>query len=168
MPNIMTETICLQCSAPLNGLVCEYCGSLANLHMNRDEEMQALTEYHNILLKLEEKPEAEIKMLSKGFIPSNPDVLIEAGVRVIPLIDFTNTSDDVVEAAARRLDAISLKLRLLPPTPEIARALKEFEPVAEDFKVTHKRQDKVFTIWATIFIAIMVMACLFFGYLLLT
>lgn len=163
----MTETNCLQCSAPLNGLICEYCGSLANLHMNRDEEMQALTEYHNILLKLEEKPEAEIKMLSKGFIPSNPDVLIEAGIRVMPLIDLTNTGDDVVEAAARRLDAISLKLRLLPDTPEITQALNEFETFTEAFKVLHKKQDKEAGILVALILVFIIAACLFFGYLLM-
>lgn len=163
----MTKTTCLQCSAPLNGLVCEYCGSLANLHMNQDEEMQALTEYHNILLKLEEKPEAEIKILSNGFIPSNPDVLIEAGVRMIPIIDLTNTYDDVVEAASRRLDAISLRLRLLPDTPEITRALKEFETFTEEFNVLHKKQSKETNILIALLLVFIIAACLFFGFLLI-
>jgi len=163
----MTETTCLQCNAPLNGLVCEYCGSLARLHMNREEEMQALTEYHNILLKLEEKPEDEIKMLSKGFIPLNPDVLIQAGIRVMPLIDLTNTGDDVVEAAARRLDAISLKLRLLPDMPEITQALEEFETFSEEFKVLHKKQSREGSILAILFVVFVIAACLFFGYLLM-
>jgi hypothetical protein len=136
--------------------------------MNRDEEMQALTEYHNILLKLEEKPEAEIKILSKGFIPSNPDVLIEAGIRVMPLVDLTNTGDDVVEAAARRLDVITLKLRLLPDTPEIAQAVKEFETFTEEFKVLHKKQDKEGCIIAVLIVVFIIAACLFFGYLLMS
>lgn len=163
----MIETTCHQCNAPLNGFVCEYCGSLANLYMNREEEMQALTEYHNILLKLEEKPEEEIKMLSKGFIPSNPDVLIEAGIRVMPLIDLTNTGDDVVEAAARRLDAISLKLRLLPDGSESTRALQEFDTFTEEFKLLHKKQDREGGIIAVLMILFMIAACLFFGYLLM-
>ena len=163
----MIKTTCLQCNAPLNGLVCEYCGSLANLHMNRDEEMQALTEYHNILLKLEEKPEDEIKMLSKGFIPSNPEVLVEAGIRVMPLIDLTNTGDDVVEAAARRLDAISLKIRLLPDMPESKRALQEFETFIEEFKLLHKKQDREGGIIAVLMLVFMLAVCLFFGYLLM-
>lgn len=163
----MIETTCLQCNARLNGLVCEYCGSLANLHMNRDEEMQALTEYHNILLKLEEEPDDEIKMLSKGFIPSNPDVLIEAGIRVMPLIDLTNTGDDVVEAAARRLDAIRLKLRLLPDMPETRQALEAFETFAEEFKILHKKQDREGGIIAVLMLVFVIAACLFFGYLLM-
>lgn len=163
----MIETTCLQCNAPLNGLICEYCGSLANLHMNRDEEMQALTEYHNILLKLEEKPEDEIKMLSKGFIPLNPDVLIEAGIRLMPLIDLTNTGDDVVEAAARRLDAISLKLRLLPDMPEITQALEEFETFTKEFKVLHTKQYREGGVIAVLMIVFVIAACLFFGYLLM-
>lgn len=163
----MTETTCLQCSAPLNGLVCEYCGSLARLRMNRDEEMQALTEYHNILLKLEEKPETEIKLLSKGFIPSNPDVLIEAGVRVIPMIDLANPSDDVAEAASRRLTAIILKLRLLPSTPEITQALNEFKSFMEEFKVFHKKQDRESNIIILLGVVFLIAACLFFGYLLM-
>lgn len=163
----MTKTTCLQCSAPLNGLVCEYCGSLARLHLNRDEEKQALTEYHNILLKLEDKPKTEIKLLSKGFIPSNPDVLIEAGVHVIPMIDLTNPGDDVTEAASRRLDAITLKLRLLPPTPETTRALEEFDSFMEEFKVLHKKQDREGGILILLIVVFMIAACLFFGFLLI-
>jgi len=135
--------------------------------MNRDEEMQALTEYHNILLKLEEKPETEIKLLSKGFIPSNPDVLIEAGVRVIPMIDLTNTGDDVVEAASRRLNAIILKLRLLPPTPETTQALNEFESFMEEFKALHKKQGREGGIIILLIVVFLIAACLFFGFLLM-
>ena len=163
----MIETTCHQCNAPLNGLVCEYCGSLANLHMNRDEEMQALTEYHNILLKPEEKPEEEVKMLSKGFIPLNPEVLIEAGIRLMPLIDLTNTGDDVVEAAARRLDAISLKLRLLPDMPEITQALEEFETFMKEFKALHAKQYREGGVIAVLMVVFVIAACLFFGYLLM-
>ena len=106
-------------------------------------------------------------MLSKGFIPLNPEVLIEAGIRLMPLIDLTNTGDDVVEAAARRLDAISLKLRLLPDMPETTQALEEFETFMKEFKALHAKQYREGGVIAVLMVVFVIAACLFFGYLLM-
>ena len=153
---------CNRCGAQLNGLVCEYCGSLARLHMNRDEERDALAEYHNILLNME--PKAQINLLQNGFIPDATDVLIEAGIRCIPLIDIKQTADDTVEAAYRRLQAIMIKLRLLPANAEITQALKEFERVTKAYQTS----DRQLSIVLTVIAVIMVVICIGFAVFLLT
>ena len=148
----MSENTCQQCSAQLKGLVCEYCGSLARLHLNREEERDALAEYHNILLKLDS--EAQINLLQNGFIPDAPDVLIEAGIRCVPLIDIKQTADDVVEAAYRRLQAIMIKLRLLPSTADITQALQEFERVTNEYNQSDRKLNIVLSVLAIIIVIV--------------
>ena len=105
------EQTCTRCGAPVNGLVCEYCGSLTATLSDSAAEEQAIDEFHEILLTKDE--ETQVKMLKSGFIPDSPTALIEAGVHCIPLIDTGSPSDDVVISAGTRLQAIVTKLKLM-------------------------------------------------------
>lgn len=112
-------------------MICQYCGAMAVLSDDAKVEKAGLEEFCK-LLQSRDAP-AQVKLLETGFIPSLPPVLIEAGVRCVPMIRVGH-ADAVANSALRRLDTVILKLKLLEPNPEIRRALAEFEAVIKEFK----------------------------------
>lgn len=123
----MMNAQCNSCGASVNGLVCDYCGSTNQLIMDLQMQKEALAEYHQILQK--QKKVVKAKMLRNGFLPDAPEILMEAGLRVIPLIDYEKSDDVVVKGAVQRLRAIVTKLRLMEPTEQVQAAVAEFESV---------------------------------------
>ncbi len=115
---------CPQCGAPLKRALCEYCGTLGLPHPNVDEQKQALEVFHGLLAAKEEQ--GQVALLKNGFLPADREVLIEAGLRCLPLIGHDSTGD-LEEAAIARLRAIIAKLNLLPGDSAARQAVKNFE-----------------------------------------
>jgi hypothetical protein len=122
---------CSRCGAAASGLVCAYCGALTGTPGGGDFERQALEEFCGLLQGKDWKEQA--KLLESGYIPSSPGGLIEAGVRCVPFIKGERF-ERPAEAAVRRLEAIVLKLKLLPRSDENQRAVSEFEGVVAEFR----------------------------------
>ena len=115
---------CPQCGAPLKRALCEYCGTLGLPHPNVDEQKQALEVFHGLLAGKDEQ--GQIALLKNGFLPDDREVLIEAGLRCVPLIGHDSTGD-LEEAAIARLRAIIAKLNLVPGNSAARQAAKNFE-----------------------------------------
>jgi hypothetical protein len=103
------------------------------------------------------EPEKKAEFIQHGFIPENSDNLIDAGVRSVALIDFNMDDDDEPSnSASNRLRAITLKLRIMESTPEISRAVAEFETVLK--KHDRSERNSNFVTWFFIvFIGIMLL-----------
>ena len=67
-----------------SGTVCEACGVQMGPRVPVAEQMKALDAYHR---ELEVAPEARKReMLRDGYIPGDPEVLIDAGLKAIPYL----------------------------------------------------------------------------------
>ncbi len=83
--------------------------------------MRALETYHEAVgLK---DPAGQAALLLSGYLPDSAEVLIEAGVRCIPLLRCEREA--VADAARHRLEAVLFKLRRLPQTHEVSRTVEE-------------------------------------------
>lgn len=120
----ISPTVCPQCGAPLKRALCEYCGTLGLSRPNMDEQKQALEIFHSLLADKDEK--GQLALLKNGFLPDDRDVLIESGLRCVPLIGHDSTGD-IEEAAIARLRAIVAKLNLMPGDSKARQAAKNFE-----------------------------------------
>ncbi len=133
----MPDSRCRSCGAAVKNLICEYCGSPTAGTFDLATQKEALDEYHYILQSQSE--EVQIKMLRNGFLPDAEDLLIDAGVRCIPLIELDSTAEEVPRAALWRLKAITTKLKLMAPTARSEQAVKEFETLINDFDKADRR-----------------------------
>jgi hypothetical protein len=77
-----------------------------------------------------------INLLKNGFLPDDKRVLIEAGLRCMPLIS-PEGDRKVTVAAAGRLKAITSKLRLMPTDADVYHALAEFDAKLKE----HERRE---------------------------
>ena len=126
---------CESCGAPAGGLICEHCGQPAARLMGAADENRALDEYHRLLQNL--KPPEQRNWLSSGFLPDNKEVLIEAGIYCLP---FLKTMA-VYEAAASRLEAVIVKLGLMPGDERSRRAVADFQAKLKDYKSAKRKDD---------------------------
>ncbi len=130
------EINCDSCGAPASGLICGHCGRLTARLKSAADENRALDEYHTQLQRL--KPQEQSKwLLESGFLPDSPEVLIEAGIYCVPFLK--NMS--VYESAAARLEAIILKLKLLPGDSQAHRAVEDFQSQIAQYKSQKKKDD---------------------------
>lgn len=127
----MASGPCRQCGAPVGGLICAFCGSLAGAEGDRGEQERALDEFHRILgLK---PAEDQAKLLGTGYVPEDRDLAVKAGLRCIPLIGGS-APDPVKQAAVARLKAIVVRLKIQAPDDAASqRAVREFEAKIEEF-----------------------------------
>jgi hypothetical protein len=143
----------------VSGLVCAHCGKLAAPLNNAADENRALDEYHKQLQKLEPGKESK-RLLESGFLPDNRDVLIEAGIYCVPLLKNVT----IYESAASRLEAIILKLNLMPNEDrQTRRAVEDFQARIKQYKAT-KRSDDLYGIGCLLLIAAAIIA---FGWVLI-
>lgn len=133
-----SETNCNSCGAPFSGLICEHCGKLTARLESAADENHALDEYHKLLSK-QTPAEQRNWLLESGFLPDNRDVLIEAGIYCIPLLKKMSLYD----AAAARLEAIILKLKLMTNDKQARLAVEDFQAKIEQYK-RNKRKDDIF------------------------
>ncbi len=146
----MAET-CHACGANAKGTyVCAYCGVLTHQMESIEDQRRALDEYHAAVSKADEL--GRKSLFKTGFLPDHKALVIEAGLRMVPFIEFAGTGDD----ATGRLEAISLKLKLMPTDAETTKAISEFE---ERIKA-QRRADRNFTTGLTIVILAIIGALL--------
>lgn len=146
---------CPQCGAPLKRTLCEYCGTLGLPHPNVEEQKQALEVFHGLLAAKNEKE--QLALLKNGFLPDDREVLIESGLRCVPLIGHDSAGGDIEEAAIARLRAVVAKLNLVPGDSLARQAVKNFEQEMERYKQVSYRN----MVWGLLIIAVPV--CLVLG-----
>ncbi|MCP4142616.1 MAG: hypothetical protein GY755_20445 [Chloroflexi bacterium] len=152
---------CPSCGAPGAGRICEFCGTLLAVPINTSEEKEALNDFHHLLAGQDEA-EKRVAFLQHGFIPEDPSNLIDAGVRSVALIDFNADEDEPGNAAANRLRAIMLKLKIMEaPTPDITRAISEFERVLNKHEHIEKRDSIIGWVLLAVIGIVLIGACFF-------
>lgn len=119
-------------------LLCRYCGSPAEPPASPDAELKALEELSGLLRDKDGAEQA--KLLEHGYIPASPAALIEAGVRCVALIQ--DPWNAVSKSAARRLEAIVLKLKIMPQDESTVRAAAEFEARARAHRDQERRDTR--------------------------
>ena len=98
-----------------------------------DTEREQLETYHRQLALQQES--GQVGMLRSGYLPTSPELLVEAGIRCVPLLESGDV--DLAGAAYDRLEAILLKLRLSPAAPATRKAVEELEARLKE----HHRQE---------------------------
>lgn len=88
-----------------------------------ESELQQLDVYHEELARI--TPDLQVSRLRSGYVPVSPELLVEAGIRCVPLMESQN--NEISEAARDRLEVILLKLSLGTTTSAIRRAMDELE-----------------------------------------
>ena len=129
------EETCESCGGRSVGLVCPYCGLLKQNSTSFAEQEKALQELHTIIRQAAEKDRAEI--IRNGFIPDHKSLLVDAGLMMVTTLNVGSVAHRVDEAAAGRLKAVLMKLRLLQEdtTAEVAeleQELARFEKQSKD------------------------------------
>ncbi len=135
------ELNCSNCGAPLESdvPVCVYCNTPVKpdaVNLTVEEELVVLRKYHTLLRNLDEKAAGDavaqdqlVRVLKTGFLPRQAEVLIDAGLKLIPFLGLHkfNTID---EAAYGRLEMIRRKLKILTSeddSPKLKTAIKQFD-----------------------------------------
>ena len=121
-------------------------------------EKEALNEFHAILAGQTDMV-AKARMLRHGFLPDTPAVLIESGMRCLPLIDIDEPVEEVVKAAVHRLRAIMAKLRLLGEDGQTAAALREFETVLIKYELADRQLSRTVAIIGVVLLFLLGAAC---------
>jgi hypothetical protein len=106
--------------------VCHSCGVPTRLLEDRESQQRALDELHGQLSSDNPPP----KLLENAFVPDDPRVLIEAGLRLLPVLE--NAAGQ--SGAAGRMRAIIIKLRLIGDDPTVNKAAKEFEAALSSYE----------------------------------
>jgi hypothetical protein len=148
----MAEEACIGCGATSAGVfVCHNCGVPCRPLVDAQSQRQALDELHGQL----GSEGAPAGLLKNAFIPDDPRVLIEAGLRMLPALEDAAGQSD----AAGRMRAIIIKLRLVGDDPSLARAGKEFEEALESYRKSDRRMGWTLAIIAAVLLAVAVSQC---------
>jgi len=115
---------CDQCGADIAELLCSYCGTPGRLVEGPGAQLRAVRELQHYMRV--GSTQSQIRLLTLGYVPAAPQVLVEAAMACLPLIRDAEV-DDVSAAAVRRLETLVLRLRLVPAGPEVVRALALLE-----------------------------------------
>lgn len=129
------KAACDSCGAPCKGLICEHCGKPTSHLASAADENRALDEYHKLIQKL--KPEQQRDWLASGFIPDNREILIEAGIYCLPFLKNMSLG----AAASSRLEAVTLKLKLLRGDRQTSQAIEDFQSKLNDYKSAKRKDD---------------------------
>ncbi|KIG13111.1 hypothetical protein DB30_00576 [Enhygromyxa salina] len=127
---------CRACGSPSGGTyVCHYCGAATQLMSDPAQERMALDELHG---RLASGGESE-KILQNAFVPTSTEVLIEAGLRLLPVLEKGVAED----GAAGRMRAIIIKLELTGHDKSATMAAAQLKQALEDYR----RSDRVTGYW---------------------
>ena len=127
--------------------MCHYCGAATHTMPDPAEERAALDELHGHLASDEESE----KILQNAFVPTNTEVLIDAGLRLLPVLEQAVAKD----GAAGRLRAIIIKLELISNDTAAEKAALELRQALEDYR----RSDRIMGYWV-MFILVLLLAAL--------
>jgi hypothetical protein len=114
---------CSHCGSKVTTLLCAFCGTPSRVMPSLQEEMDAMRELRSLVQGAPR--EKQMELLTTGFVPAQPDALVEAALLVLPLLQ-DGSADDLSDAASRRLEALLTRLRIAPPATN-PRALGELE-----------------------------------------
>ncbi len=153
-----TTKNCPHCNAPVEGPICEYCGTQVEPDLDFEQQKQALNSYHQ-MLGTAETPR-RVTLLRSGFLPDDKRMLVEAGLRCVPMLGG-GENVTVRGAASGRLSAIVLKLKLRPPDADVQRALAEFDTQLKE----HERREtrNVLIGLGMVLSAALIVGCIAFG-----
>ena len=151
---------CTHCGATAEGLVCSYCGAVAGELRDMEKQRLALEEYHS-LLRTGDKS-TWVKILNAGFLPDYGKLLIDAGLTCISLINTNEVSGTLSTAAVQRLEAIILKLQILPKSPESEGAVSMFQKRIIEYRTSTKKDTIYGFIAIGIFILLVVLSLIYF------
>jgi len=111
LSGISGENVCQNCGARGCRTVCEYCGAGLGRQEDQRAERDALEAFQAILMQASAEKQAQL--LRSGYLPSSGELLIEAGLRILPLL--RSAGDGVPQAQAdsaqARLTTIMLRLK---------------------------------------------------------
>ena len=125
----MTEN-CPSCgSADLGTFMCHYCGGPLFPLSGEAQQRQALDELH-AQLTIARRSGARDAIFANGFLPDHPRVLIDAGLRMVPVLEGNANQ----EQAAGRMRAIILKLKLITHDEAAASAAAQLETHLERYE----------------------------------
>lgn len=117
---------CAACGAEAGLFLCTYCGTPTRALTNEADERSALDELHAELARIIGAGDATVerrhRLLTNAFLPSSPSVLVEAGLRMVPVLEQAVGRAD----AAGRMRAICIKLRLASAEPTCRAAEAEY------------------------------------------
>lgn len=121
------NTACKSCGSDGRGRVCHFCGTLLSVIESPEAEADAIAELHVAITEAPDDP-ARARLLANGPLPDDRDVLIDSALRASQLLDPKNYASETPNAAARRIEAVCMKLRVLAPSDPVAdRAVAELE-----------------------------------------
>jgi hypothetical protein len=129
--------------------VCHHCGVPVRPLVDAESQRQALDELHGRL----SSSSPPRRLLVNAFLPDDPRVLIDAGLRLMPVLE----SGAGQSGAAGRMRAIIVKLRLLGDDPTLTRAAKELEAALE----CYRRSDRQTGYWVVGLLVLSVLAAVF-------
>lgn len=148
----MDAPTCVGCGAPASGVyVCHNCGVPARPLTDADSQQRALDELHGRLSSNDPPP----KLLENAFVPDEPRVLIEAGLRLLPLLE--NAAGQ--SGAAGRMRAIIIKLRLIGDDPTTIKAAKEFEQALESYNRSDRQMGITLSIIGVVLLVALTSYC---------
>ncbi|MFO0679787.1 MAG: hypothetical protein U0169_24900 [Polyangiaceae bacterium] len=135
-----TPATCSGCGAAVARLICPFCGREIRALRTLEDEREALLELHESVRQAADD-EAKRKLLTGAWVPTRHELLVEAGLQCLPLIEDSQVLD---RPAVLRLDAIATRLRVSGPVNEAERrALAEFEARVKRFDRASRRLDIV-------------------------
>ncbi|MDQ7797607.1 MAG: hypothetical protein RDU76_01515 [Candidatus Edwardsbacteria bacterium] len=120
----MTKSNCPHCGAAFTGLICDFCGALVGMTDTVERQRQALDELHRLIVN---SPwEKQLLLIKNGYLPDDANLLMDAGLKCISLINDAEVRSGRSDAACGRLEAVITKLQLRPRDQEISKALQLF------------------------------------------
>lgn len=156
----MSGAKCAHCGASMGGLVCRYCGAVSGDAIDRETQRKALQEYHSLLRHGDKG--VRVKLLNAGFLPDYGPLLIDAGLTCVSLVNENEVSGALSDAAVQRLEAVVLKLRLLPKDSENSAATLMFQEKIDHHRASSKRDTVYGLIAIGVFILLVVLALWYF------
>lgn len=143
---------CVACGAKGSGVfVCHHCGVAFASIVDVEGQRKALEELHGQLAK----SDAPGVLLKNAFLPDDPRLLIDAGLRLLPMLE--NAAGQSVVAG--RMRAIIIKLRLLGGDPTVARAIAELQAALDSYEKSDNRMGIVLGTIAVAIVALLVWKC---------
>jgi hypothetical protein len=156
----MTSNKCRFCGGTYLGLICDFCGAVVGMTDTVERQRQALDELHKLIVN--SPREKQIMLIRNGYLPDDTNLLIDAGLKCISLINDSELRAGRSEAAQGRLEAVITKLQLRPRDDELAKALQLFrERLGKSARTKAKDTRLGLTLFSviTIIIVILILRC---------
>jgi hypothetical protein len=121
---------CDHCGADIAGLLCSFCGTPGVPVEGPGAQLRAVRELAHHMRS--GSAYNRVRLLTLGYVPASPPVLVEAALACLPLI-HDDEVDDVSLAAVQRLETLVRRLRLQPEGAE-GRVLAQLEARLKSYR----------------------------------